>query len=475
MPRKLISKAIQVDQISLEHCDWYSQDTAAGENTGALKIPRGNTSERPSTHTGGRENIEIVATTSQPDTPSSDPGFLQMDPWIWSWGGNYNRNALTPTTVTSGNAVPGLTLLRGSKYRFKNGTVGHNLWLRSAEKTSSSQANNIFALGSGDGVTNNGAIRANASAPAAEVEWVIPSNYSANVVYVQHNQTGMVNTIAIADPPAETLGYIRLNTDIGHDETTKTGLELYTGTGWKTIPFEDNAGGTKTHPTGTLLTDDNGLVTASVASTSDNDSVATAVSSTEDFGDLIVTAFLNDGDLSMDPTGVNALKTLVLHDGATGGGVPMLRADMANAPIKKTNKSVQYFGGTNGTYTGTAVIGTASSRIAFSEVTAGHDLFTLLDSGKQLKVAQDINNNTWVKFTMDLYYNGASHQGYIDFRKNGVRQKFHWLGTTANHYSLTRMVQVSFNDVLEIHITNGSTIDSIAISDIHLFAELVGS
>ena len=475
MPRKLISKAIQVDQISLEHCDWYSQDTAAGENTGALKIPRGNTSERPNTHTGGRENIEIVVTTSQPDTPSSDPGFLQNDPWIWSWSGNYNRNALTPTTIASGNPVTGLTLLRGSKYRFKNGSVGHNLWLRSAEKTSNSQANNIFALGSGDGVTNNGAIRADANAPAAEVEWVIPSDYAPSVVYVQHNQTGMVNTIAIADPPAETLGYIRLNTDIGHDETTKTGLELYTGTGWKTIPFEDNAGGTKTHPTGTLLTDDNGLVTASVASTSDNDSVATAVSSTEDFGDLIVTAFLNDGDLSMDPTGVNALKTLVLHDGATGGGVPMLRADMANAPIKKTNKSIQYLTGTDGTYTGTAVVGTASSRIAFSEVDAGHDLFILEDSNKKLRVAQDINTNTWVKFTMDLYYNGASHQGYIDFRKNSVRQKFHWLGTTANHYSLTRMVQVSFNDVLEIHITNGSNIDLITISDIHLIAELVGS
>ena len=76
---------------------------------------------------------------------------------------------------------------------------------------------------------------------------------------------------------------------------------------------------------------------------------------------------------------------------------------------------------------------------------------------------------------MDLYINGASHQGYIDFRKNGVRQKFHWLGTTANHYSLTRMVQVSFNDVIEIHITNGTNIDSIAISEIHLLAELVGS
>ena len=350
MPRKLISKAISLDQISLEHCDWYSDDAPAGHNTGALKIPRGNTSERPATHTGGRENIEIVATTSQPDTPSSDPGFLQNDPWIWSWGGNYNRNALTPTTVASGNAVPGLTLLRGSTYRFRNGSVGHNLWLRSAEKTSSSQANDIFALGSGDGVTNNGVKRADANAPATTTTWVIPENYSGTQVFVQHNQTGMVNTIPIADPPAETLGYIRLNTDIGHDETTQTGLELYTGTGWKTIPFEDNAGGTKTHPTGTLLTDDNGLVTASVASTSDNDSIATAVSSTEDFGDLIVTAFLNDGDLSMNPTGVDSLKTLVLHDGATGGGIPMLRADMANAPIKKTNKSIQYLAGTNGTY-----------------------------------------------------------------------------------------------------------------------------
>ena len=476
MPRKLISKAIQVDQISLEHCDWYSQDTAAGENTGALKIPRGNTSERPNTHTGGRENIEIVATTSQPDTPSSDPGFLQMDPWIWSWGGNYNRNALTPTTVASGNAVPGLTLLRGSKYRFKNGTVGHNLWLRSAEKTSNSQANNIFALGSGDGVTNNGAIRANASAPAAEVEWVIPSNYSANVVYVQHNQTGMVNTIAIADPPAETLGYIRLNTDIGHDETTKTGLELYTGTGWKTIPFEDNAGGTKTHPTGTLLTDDNGLITASTASTSDNDSIATAVSSTEDFGELLVTAFLNDGDLSMNPTGVNATKTLVLHDGATGGGVPMLRADMANAPIKKTNKSIQYFQDGNGvTYTQTNIDGSAASRIAFTETAAGHDVFTLEDSGKRLRVSGDINTNTWFKITFDGYT--TTNQMYVAFRKNGVTERHRWSTTSSAHHSFTVFLQFSFNDILEVHANTlaGGAQNTAYMSDKHMLIELVGS
>ena len=474
MPRKLISKAIQVDQISLEHCDWYSQDAAAGLNTGALKIPRGNTSERPATHTGGRENIEIVATTSQPDTPSSDPGFLQNDPWIWSWGGNYNRNALTPTTVASGNAVPGLTLLRGSKYRFKNGTVGHNLWLRSAEKTSNSQANNIFALGASEGVTNNGAIRADANAPAAEVEWVIPSNYSPSVVYVQHNQTGMVNTIAIADPPAETLGYIRLNTDIGHDETTKTGLELYTGTGWKTIPFEDNAGGTKTHPTGTLLTDDNGVITGSVASSSDNASVATAVSSTEDFGTLLVTAFLNDGDLSMKPTGVNATKTLVLHDGATTGGIEMLRADTANAGFLRVNKTIQKFYDVNGvTYNQTNIAGSSTRRIAFSQETAGHGIFTLEDGGKVLRVTSNINNNTYFKIIFDGYTN--TNQMNLQFYKNGTNDATKWCTTSAAHHSFTVFMKMSFNDILEVHVGTNSPLTTAHMSDKHMLVELVGS
>lgn len=474
MPRQLISKAIQIDQISLEHCDWYSQDAAAGSNTGALKLPRGNTGERPTTHTGGRENIEIIATTSQPDTPSSDSGFLQNDPWIWSWSGNYNRNALTPTTIASGNPVTGLTLLRGSKYRFKNGTVGHNLWLRSAEKTSSGQANNIFALGAAEGVTNNGAIRASASDPAVEIEWVIPSNYAPSVIYVQHNQTGMVNTIAIADPPNETLGYMRLNTDIGHDESTQTGLEVYTGTGWKTIPFEDNAGGTKTHPTGTLLTDDNGLLTGSAASTADNDNIATAVSSTEDFGELLVTAFLADGDLSATVTGVGATKTLVLHDGATGGGVPMLRADMANVPIKKINKSIQYLrDGTGVTYQNTNISASLTSRIAFTEETAGHDVFTLEDSGKKLRVTGNINTNTWFKITFDAYTNTS--QTAIDFRKNGVTERHRWMTTTSAHHSFTVFIKMSFDDILEVHANSASTQSTAYLSDKHMLIELIGS
>lgn len=474
MARQLSAKAIQTDQISLEHCDWYSDDAPAGHNTGALKLPRGNTAERPATATGGRENIEIVATTSQPDTPSSDPGFLQNDPWIWSWSGNYNRNALTPTTIASGNPVTGLTLLRGSKYRFKNGTVGHNLWLRSAEKTSSSQANNIFALGAAEGVTNNGAIRASASDPAVEIEWVIPDNYAPSVVYVQHNQTGMVNTIAIADPPTETLGYMRINTDIGHDETTKTGLEVYTGTGWKTIPYADNAGGTKTHPTGTLLTDDNGNITASSASTSDNASVATAVSSTEDFGELLVTAFLADGDLSATVTGVGATKTLVLHDGATGGGVSMLRADMANAPIKKTNKAVQYLSDTAGvTYQLTNVNGSLVSRIAFAEQAAGHDVFTIEDSGKRLRVTGNINTNTWFKITFDAYT--TTNQMAIDFRKNGTTERHRWMTTSSAHHSFTAFIKMSFNDVLEIHANTTGAQSTAYLSDKHMLIELVGS
>ena len=474
MPRQLISKAIQVDQISLEHCDWYSQDAASGSNTGALKLPRGNTGERPATHTGGRENIEIQLTVSQPDVYSSDSNFLQMDPWMWAWDGNYNRNALTSTTVTSGNAVPGLTLLRGSKYRFKNNTVGHNLWLRSAEKTDSNDPNNIYALGSNEGVTNNGAIKAQPSDASAEVEWVIPSNYAPSVVYVQHNQTGMVNTIAIADPPNETLGYMRLNTDIGHDAATKTGLEVYTGTGWKTIPFEDNAGGTKTHPTGTLLTDDNGGVATSAASTSDNASIATATATTEDFGELLVTAFLPDGDLSATVTGVGATKTLVLHDGSTGGGVPMLRADMANAPIKKTNKSIQYLRDGNGvTYTQTNVDGSEVSRIAFIEETAGHDVFALEDSGKKLRVSGNINSNTWFKITFDGYTN--TNQMAIDFRKNGARERHRWMTTSSAHHSFTVFIQMSFNDILEVHANSIGAQNTAYLSDKHMLIELVGS
>ena len=477
MPRQLVSKAIQIDQISLEHCDWYSQDATAGESTGALKLPRGNTNERPSTHTGGRENIEINLTVSQPDVPSSDPNFLQMDPWMWAWDGNYNRNALTSTTVTSGNPVPGLTLLRGSKYRFKNNTVGHNLWLRSAEKTDSAQANNIFALGSAEGVTNNGAIKSAASDPAAEVQWVIPSDYSANVIYVQHNQTGMVNTIAVADAINETLGYMRLNTDIGHDAATKTGLEVYTGTGWKTIPFEANAGGTKAHPTGTLFTDDNGNVATSAASTSDNASVATAVASTEDLGDIILTAFLADGDISQTSTGVAATKTLAIHDGATGGGIQMLRNDLANLSFSVINKLHQTFTLADQTITQMTVAGSGGSRIALSnQVLAGHNIFTREDSNKKLRVTTDVPANINIKVEARIHTN-LSYR--FEIWKNGVHQTGSQHYTLLNnHNTMTSFIAVSFNDVLEFR---GRTISASGATTMnlsgngHISLELIGS
>ena len=476
MARQLNAKAIQTDQISLEHCDWYSDDAPAGHSTGALKIPRGNTSERPTTAAGGRENIEITATVSQPDTPSSDPGFLQHDPWIWSWSGNYNRSELTPTTITSGNPVGGLTLLRGSTYRFRNGSVGHNLWLRSAEKTDSNQANNIFALGSGDGVTNNGVKRADANAAATTTTWAIPSNYSGTQVFVQHNQTGMVNTIAIADPPAETLGYIRLNTDIGHDTATQTGLELYTGTGWKTIPFEDNAGGTKTHPTGTLLTDDNGLVTGSVASTSDNASIATATSSTEDFGSLVITSFLPDGDLSMTPTGVSSTKALVLHDGATGDGVHMLRNDLANMDFAISNKLYQVF--TLGTQTPSAMT-TAGSNDSRIELTTpaldGHEIFTREDASKRLRVTKAITNIN-IKVEAKIHTGNAYR---FEVWKNGVVQSNNYHYTLQSiHNTMTGFIQVSFDDYIEFrcHSISASGTNTTTISGGgHISLELVGS
>ena len=474
MARQLSAKAILPDQISLEHCDWYSDDAPAGHNTGALKLPRGNTAERPTTATGGRENIEIIGTVSQPDVFSSDPSFNMADPWIWSWSGNYNRNELPATTFASGTTLTGLTLLRGSKYRFKNATVGHAMWLRSAPKTDNATANNIYALGTAEGVTGNGAIKAQIADESAEIQFEIPADYAPNVVYVQHSQTGMVNTIAISDPPAETLGYIRVNTDIGHDEGTQTGLEVYTGAGWKTIPYSDNAGGTKTHPTGTLLTDDNGNVATSTASTSDNASIATAVASTEDLGQLLITAFLADGDLSATVSGVGATKTLVLHDGATGGGVSMLRADMANAPIKKTNKSIQYLKDENGvTYQDTNLGGSLSSRIAFTEEATGHDVFTLEDSGKKLRVSGNINTNTWFKITFDAYTNTS--QTAIDFRKNGVTERHRWMTTTSAHHSFTAFIKMSFNDILEVHANSAGTQQTAYLSDKHMLIELIGS
>ena len=471
MPRQLVSKAIQVDQISLEHCDWYSQDATAGESTGALKLPRGNTAERPTTSTGGRENVIINLTVSQPDVPSTDPNFLQMDPWMWSWEGNYNRAKLaTPTTVTSGNAVPNLTLFRGSKYHFANNTVGHKLWLRSAEKTDANDPENVYALGADEGVTGNGAIKANAGDQPAYVEWVIPKDYPHNVIYVQHSQTGMVNTIPVHNMANETLGYMRLNTDIGHDADTKTGLEVYTGTGWKTIPFEDNAGGTKDHPTGTLTTDDNGTITDSVASSDDAGLITTTTTSgDEDFANLLVTAFLPDGDLSVNNN------TIVLHDGATGGGIEMMRGDMANLSLKRTNNTTSYYVGTSQTYTQTNIANSAPSRIAYTQSHAGHGVFTLEDGGKRLRVTADINTNTWIKFIYDVYC--STNQAYIDFRKNGTSVAYHWMSPDSQHNQIIRMFQVSYNDVITIHaqtITGGS-LDAVAIGDNHLYTELVGS
>ena len=178
----------------------------------------------------------------------------------------------------------------------------------------------------------------------------------------------------------------------------------------------------------------------------------------------------------MDPTGVNALKTLVLHDGATGGGVPMLRADMANAPIKKTNKSVQYFRDGNGvTYTQTNIGGSTASRITFIEETAGHDVFTLEDSGKRLRVSGDINTNTWFKITFDGYT--TTNQMYVAFRKNGVTERHRWSTTSSAHHSFTVFLQFSFNDILEVHANTlaGGAQNTAYMSDKHMLIELVGS
>ena len=188
----------------------------------------------------------------------------------------------------------------------------------------------------------------------------------------------------------------------------------------------------------------------------------------EDFAELLVTAFLPTGDLSVNNN------TIVLHDGSTGGGIPMLRADMANAPIKKTNKSIQYFRDGNGvTYTQTDVGGSAASRITFIEETAGHDVFTLEDSGKKLRVTGNINSNTWFKITFDAYT--TTNQMAIDFRKNGTTERHRWMTTSSAHHSFTVFIKMSFDDVLEVHANTIGAQNTAYLSDKHMLIELVGS
>jgi len=451
--------AIEDASITYQKCDWYSPD--ATDDTGALKLPRGNTDERPTTVLGGREKITIDLTVSNPDLAYPDPAFDMMDPWIWSWSGNYNRNAMTSETVQADNSPTGLTLLRGSTYTFRNFAVGHRLFLKSqALSQAEFDAGNtdLYKLGEADGVTNNGARRDEGSSDPGVVTWTIPEDYSGNSVIIQHGQWGMNNVVPITNPPAETLGYIRLNTDLGTDETTGVGLEVYTGQGWIEVGGAGGDGLIQTHPTGTLE-----LIDWNTAAGSEDWNTA---SGTDDWGGAIVSAFLDDGNLS-----VNDDYAVVAHDGSTGAGIPMLRADMSNLSVDLVNTKYSFFRANAQTLTECDVSGSATSRLAFANsVEAGIPNIVLEDSNKLFRINKDVTNS-FFKFELKLK---PSSDCTFQVWKNGSKLSYADYVIDANYHATISWIEAaSFDDTFEFRLSGSSSI-SVTNTDT-LLIEFIGS
>lgn len=447
--RQLSTLAIEDAAISLEKCDWYSPDVTG--DIGALQLPRGTTAERPTTVQGGREVVTFDITVSSPDLQFSDPGFVQNDPWLWSWEANYNRtNPATDVTDTSS-----LTLFKGSTYTFRNFTVGHNLWLRHTEKTNGADADNINTV---SGATNNGAIRAVGSNDPGVVTWTIPEDYAYNSVFIQHSQTGMVNEITVSDPPAETLGYIRLNTDLGSDATTGVGLEFYTGQAWIEVGSSPDFQ-ILTHPTGSITYED-----WNTASGTEDWNTATG---TDDFGGAIVSAFLADGNISVDGD-----YAVVAHDGSTGGGIAMLRADMSNLSTDLVNTKYSFFRADAQTLTDCNVSGSATSRLAFANsVEAGIPNIVLEDSNKLFRINKDVQN-AFFKFELKLK---PSADCTLEVWKNGSKLTYaDYVLDNAFHATVSWIESASFDDTFEFRLASSTGSISVTNTDT-LLIEFVGS
>ena len=444
--------------VAVEDCNWYSQ--GALHTTGALKLPRGNTSERPTTHTGGRENITFDLKVTA-NVPSSDPGFLQNEPWLWSWQANYNRTlAATDTTDTSS-----LTLFKGSRYTFRNHTVGHGLFLRHTEKTDSNAAMDQYALTASDGIVSGtqGSLASDTSTPS-EIVFQIPSDYSYSQVVIQHGQTGMANVITVSDPPTETLGYIRLNTDAGD---ANSDLEVYTGQGWKSLAYSDSAGAQE-QPTGTLSITDNGLITATVTTTTDDGLITASDPSTRDNGGILLLAFLSDNLL-----GVNSNNALFVHDGSTPGGYEIMKADQSNVKNTLVNKRFTMYRFGSQTCTGCNVVGSAGSRIDLANtVEDGIGDLTLEDSNQRIRIVKDLTNS-YLKFDLKFKPNQACT---FQLWKNGSKVNYADYDAEANyHHTFTWMEPVSFDDTLEFRLYSSSQGNITLTNNDIMIIEFVGS
>ena len=453
---QITSSAIANNVIALHHCDWYSD--ATGLDAGGLKLPVGTTAERPTVVAGGRETVTFDLNVTA-NVPQGDPGFLQNEPWLWSWTANYNRTAAA-TNVTDTSS---LTLFKGSTYTFRNFTVGHGLWLRHTEKTDSNDPNNYAALTAADGITTGtqGAVASGVNTPAV-ITIAIPSDYAYNQIVIQHSQTGMANVITVSDPPTETLGYIRVNTSRldGSDETTGTSLEYYTGQGWAAVGGNNANGNIIAHPTGTLTTED--LETAS-----GSEDWQSGTGSEEWGPGAVVVAFGDSGDVS-----TNSDNALVAHDGSTNGGIPMMKADMSNLSTSLVNTRYNFFRSNNEALTNCSTQGASGSRLSFDNVVEqGVPNILLSDSNKVFTINKDVTN-AYFKFELKLK---PTDDCTLQVWKNGTHIANSDYDLDASYHATVSWIEAtSFNDYYEFRLK--STNNSISVTEKDtLLIEFIGS
>ena len=454
---QITASAIATNVVGLHHCDWYSDATLL--DAGGLKLPVGTTTERPTVVAGGREVVTFDLGVTA-NVLSGAAGFLQNEPWLWTWAANYNRT----TAATNVTDTSPLTFYKGSTYTFRNQAIGHGLFLRHTEKTDASHANNVYALTAAEGITSGtqGSVASAVGSPSTIV-FTIPDNYPYSQVVIQHGQTGMANVITVSNPPAETLGYIRVNTSslTGSDETTGTSIEYYTGQGWAGIGGSNVNGNLIAHPSGTFET-------AEDWNTDSGTYDWNTASGSEDWGPAIVTAFGAAGDISQ-----NADKALVAHDGSTGGGIPMLRADMSNLGTNLVNTKYNFFRSNAETMTGCNTTGSATSRLSFDNaIEVGVSNIVLSDSNKIFTINKDVTNSYFkfeikikpsVACTLQVWKNG-SHLSYSDYDLE-----------TGYHATVSWIESASFDDTFEFRLKTASTSSVTNTDKDTLLIEFIGS
>ena len=454
---QITSSAIATNVVGLHHCDWYSDATLL--DAGGLKLPVGTTTERPTVVAGGREVVTFDLGVTA-NVLSGASGFLQNEPWLWTWAANYNRT----TAATNVTDTSPLTFYKGSTYTFRNQAIGHGLFLRHTEKTDASHANNVYALTAAEGITSGtqGSVASSVGSPSIIV-FTIPDNYPYSQVVIQHGQTSMANVITVSNPPAETLGYIRVNTSslTGSDETTGTSIEYYTGQGWAGIGGSNANGNLIAHPSGIFET-------AEDWNTDSGTYDWNTASGSEDWGPAIVTAFGAAGDISQ-----NADKALVAHDGSTGGGIPMLRADMSNLGTNLVNTKYNFFRSNAETMTGCNTTGSNTARLSFDNaIEVGVSNITLSDSNKIFTINKDVTNS-YFKFeikikpsaacTLQVWKNG-SHLSYSDYDLE-----------TGYHATVSWIESASFDDTFEFRLKTASTSSVTNTDKDTLLIEFIGS